>query len=460
MKVIPAMSYWYCLTPVESGGKMQILLCDSRSSRKASLLILIRSLAKVMAAMTLAFFAIKHHQLCLADASQNNIAEATEKAAQFLISKQNNGTWQDYHSHQLGETSLVGLSLVHAGKEKILAVRAAGQQVRRYMASNSDTYDVSLAIMFLDSLEKTQDRYTLRNAGNRIVGGQLKNGAWSYGIPGDGRVDYRNTLSGGDNSCTQFAVMASWIARRHGTQNAESLRLADTYFRNTVDTNTGGWSYSTKNEQVTPSMTCAGLLALAAKKGSDHPPKSQTERPATQSLIPTRNDFSRDEKENELKKGEAEPIDTVVQRAFAYLGEQLRANPEDLSTDYYFLWSLERVGVIYGTRTIGGVDWYSWGSKRLLENQRPDGSWQAAYPATIDTSFALLFLTRANMATDLTAMLEGSGDPAIPQGAGGGNQFFKTLPMAPEGNLPDLPMKNSPRKPEDEAKNENPFLPD
>ena len=376
-----------------------------------------------MATMSLAFMLETDH-LCLADALKNNIAEATERATEFLISRQKNGVWQEYRAHQLGETSLVGLSLVHANKNKTTAVRSAEQQVRRYLSSNSDTYDVSLAIMFLDSLEKKQDLYLLRDAGNRIGNGQLKNGAWSYGIPGPGRVDYRNTLSGGDNSCTQFAVMGSWIARRHGTQNEECLKRVDTYFRNSVDANTGGWAYSANGGSPTASMTCAGLLALAARKGVDSLPSNRKKRAVHKK---PQDNSSKNKTATTDRETPVEPIDPVVQRAFAYLGEQLRAHPNELSRDYYFLWSLERVGVIYGVRTIGGVDWYAWGAKHLIDDQRPDGSWQAAYPATIDTSFAVLFLTRANMANDLTAKLQGSGDSAMPQGTGGGNQFIKRL---------------------------------
>lgn len=408
-----------------------------------------------MATMTLAF-TVETDQLCLADALQNNIGEATERAAAFLISKQRNGVWQEYRDHQLGETSLVGLSLVHANKKKATAVRAAEQQVRRYLSSSSDTYDVSLAIMFLDSLEKKQDRYVLRNAGNRIGNGQLKNGAWSYGIPGNGRVDYRNTLSGGDNSCTQFAVIGSWVARRHGTQNEECLKRVDTYFRNSVDANTGGWAYSANGGSPTASMTCAGLLALAAKKGVDSLPSNRKKRDVHKK---PQDNSPKNKTAKADRETQAEPIDPVVQRAFAYLGEQLRAHPEELGTDYYFLWSLERVGVIYGARTIGGVDWYTWGAEHLIEDQRPDGSWQAAYPATIDTSFALLFLTRANMANDLTARLQGSGDPAIPEGAGGGNQFFRRLPASLEDKTPTPIVNESPKKIKGQSKKTNPFTP-
>ena len=57
--------------------------------------------------------------------------------------------------------------------------------------------------------------------------------------------------------------------------------------------------------------------------------------------------------------------------------------------------------------TIGGKDWYGWGSEVLLANQGADGSWHGEYPAAVDTCFALLFLKRANLTRDLTSGLKG-----------------------------------------------------
>ena len=63
----------------------------------------------------------------------------------------------------------------------------------------------------------------------------------------------------------------------------------------------------------------------------------------------------------------------------------------------YFLWSVERVAVVYDLRTIGGQDWYAWGVSVLLAHQAGDGSWKDAFPGPIDTCFALLFLKRGSV---------------------------------------------------------------
>ena len=74
------------------------------------------------------------------------------------------------------------------------------------------------------------------------------------------------------------------------------------------------------------------------------------------------------------------------------------------------MWSLERVGMVYGLQTIGKVDWYDWGSKSLLAAQQANGSWNSdgfhSGSSENATAFALLFLSRANLAEDLTTSMK------------------------------------------------------
>jgi hypothetical protein len=72
----------------------------------------------------------------------------------------------------------------------------------------------------------------------------------------------------------------------------------------------------------------------------------------------------------------------------------------------YFLWSVERVAMLYNLKTIGGKDWYDWGAQLLVQNQLAEGSWRSKQyhgsAPIIDTCFALLFLKRSNLVQDLT----------------------------------------------------------
>jgi hypothetical protein len=74
--------------------------------------------------------------------------------------------------------------------------------------------------------------------------------------------------------------------------------------------------------------------------------------------------------------------------------------------DLYFLWSVDRVGMIYQMDRIEGKDWYDWGYPIVKGAQKADGSWQDRFDPAIDTCFALLFLRRANIARDLTDKLQ------------------------------------------------------
>jgi hypothetical protein len=64
---------------------------------------------------------------------------------------------------------------------------------------------------------------------------------------------------------------------------------------------------------------------------------------------------------------------------------------------YYYLYALERAGLLYDTTFIGKHDWYLDGYKVLLSSQKGDGSWDKSHfiKPTWDTCFAILFLKRS-----------------------------------------------------------------
>lgn len=64
---------------------------------------------------------------------------------------------------------------------------------------------------------------------------------------------------------------------------------------------------------------------------------------------------------------------------------------------YYYLYGLERLGILAHTRFVGKVDWYAEGAELLLHDQDPPGSWWEG--DVVDTCFALLFLKRSSFRT-------------------------------------------------------------
>jgi hypothetical protein len=95
-------------------------------------------------------------------------------------------------------------------------------------------------------------------------------------------------------------------------------------------------------------------------------------------------------------------IDNQARGGLAYLEKVLAGDipvPEgQMGKGYYFLWSLERMAVVYDLKRIGRVEWYPAGAKLLVSKQNPDGSWQGDYASGgVDTCFALLFLKKVNI---------------------------------------------------------------
>jgi hypothetical protein len=183
---------------------------------------------------------------------------------------------------------------------------------------------------------------------------------------------------GSDNSNTQFAILALWAASRHGLPLERALAAVAVRFR-ASQLDDGSWNYqSTPRGKGTPAMTGVGLLGLAVGHGLG--PDDPKRKPAR---------------------------DADIDRGLAALARRVGEKSE---VNLYFLWTLERVCVLYGLRQIEGKDWYRWGADRLLDRQEAKGGWQqGVYHGStelVDTALALLFLRRANLASDLTRKLE------------------------------------------------------
>ena len=79
---------------------------------------------------------------------------------------------------------------------------------------------------------------------------------------------------------------------------------------------------------------------------------------------------------------------------------------------YYYLYALERAGIMSATETFGAHRWYVEGAEAILGAQRGDGSWISPLPhgdrsettnAVWDTCFAILFLKRATRPLDVAS---------------------------------------------------------
>ncbi len=360
--------------------------------------------------------------------ADEQIRTAIRRGVQYLkMHQQADGSW-NYGGHQVGITALAGLALAENGVTvDDPALKRAYEYVQANAPSNVQTYDISLAILFLVRVGKASDNDLIKGLGARLAAGQLASGGWTYNCPSSvpvppaasvtnkpsaktdttkpgakadapkraGRINIAPPLRAGfgDNSNTQFAVLGIWAAGRIGLDVKDTMAEVDRRFRGT-QAGTGGWGYNGPGAD-TSAMTCAGLMALILAKG---------EKTLEAQMVARRGGADQPEGPGGRPKMDSDKqIDKGIERVEFYAA---RLGP---GANHYLLWSIERVGVALGTARIGRVDWYSAGATFLIKSQNADGSWRSSYGDLADTSFALLFLRRSNLAKGMPQLVTNRG---------------------------------------------------
>ena len=437
--------------------------------------------------------------------NEDDIKKAIDRGVHFLKRlQQKDGSWA-FISQKGGTTALVGLTLLECGvPAKDPAVQKAAAVVRRACLRDNATYFLSLAIMFLDRLGERADEPLIDSMVYRLMAGQDATWGWYYDCPWlpakEARLLKRlleqrsqvvarteppkagaaeavnqadlaketqariraairrlkigaNLYNGhpSDNSNTQFATLALWVARRHGLPVDLTLAGVDRRFR-AAQRDDGGWGYAPTHEghpwhyhESTPSMTCAGLIGLAVGKGVYkavlRTKGTRTTHTAHQAEIDEKRALRDRSRERKIRAGLL-ALATCIGHPVGANGPLVAIGAKRL--DCYFLWSLERVAVIYDLKTIGDKDWYAWGAELLLTAQGRDSDWRSGkgimYDAwrdvpersIVDTCFALLFLRRANVAKDLTFSLKAEirdpGEVKLKTGGTGGDALHDQGP--------------------------------
>lgn len=374
-------------------------------------------------------------------------------------------------NHGIGPMVLSAIAMLEGGvRTDDPVMKALAANIRNASYQQTQTYQLSLCVMFLDRYGDPADIPLIQVLGVRLLAGQTSNGVWSYScvesVPqadeqwlkqqilasqkagnnptapelnrlhpvaaeyakGLATRPRMNAAIGGDNSNTQFAVIAVWLARRNGLPVEAALEMSEKLFMNTQFQD-GTWGYVSVpmggRLGATPSMICAGLIGIATGIGRREQRAMRAEAPPSKVDPPSKETPSfftpaPKNKKPQAKPGEAprkDARDFAAQRGLAALGAYLAADMQAGQgrlklngvgageRDGYFLWSLERVSVIYGVEQLGGVDWYAAGAEYLIRSDRcqgQDGLWED----TIRTSFAILFLTRSNLARDLSTRVQ------------------------------------------------------
>ena len=338
-------------------------------------------------------------------ATEVEIEQARLKAVEFIKSKQeSDGSWE-FASYKTGITALCTLALIENGVPISDPVVDKGyRHIKKQVGEVKNTYEVALSVLLLDRVGDRQDRPAIRLLGARLLAGQNRGGGWGYSCP---QVDtsaladlkkLERQGGQGDNSCTQFGVLGLWVASRYSLPVDEAFGEVASRFLEGQNED-GGWSYqppatekATEGNLATRNtMTCAGLFSLTVARAS-RIRQMQKDRTSTGGEV-------RGEKATLL-------ADPVYSKGFNKVGDFAKGINNGSSK--YFLWSVERLGVLLGLEKLGQADWFALGAEALVKTQRPDGSWSEGKEALSDASFAILFLRKANLGSDISRLLDGA----------------------------------------------------
>lgn len=340
-----------------------------------------------------------------ADVTPDQLRIAIDKAIKYIKDSQQaggaagNNPWADF-GRQGGLTALNTLALLNAGvPENDPAVRKGLDYLNN--VKNTDTYVVSLKAMVYRYADPKKYQRQLQDCANWLMDAQLPSGTWTYNKLAGNMAANRT----GDNSNTQFALLGLHEAANGGIKiRPEVWRRSEAHFVKS-QLKDGGWHYQfvqlpanvqgRVNIGSYGSMTCAGIASLY--------------------ITGNQLDVSQETGYTDGVGGNCGRYrqNDAIAKGLAWMTAHFTVdeNPGQGASSwrFYYLYAMERVGMISGQRFFGDRDWYREGVEVLVKSQSGDGSWSArpgmrgvgnvriaVAAAPWDTAFALLFLAKGN----------------------------------------------------------------
>jgi len=320
------------------------------------------------------------------------VRAAIDGGVKYLLQEQNakNGYWNEVVRYPGGVTALCTLALLNAGVEP---EHPQIQKALAYLRTKppTQTYSTALQTMVLSTAEPKRDLVQIQRNVNWLESIQQPDGQWSYA-----------QAPGGDNSNSQFAILALHEAERAGaTVRQETWEKAAAYWQSCQNPD-GSWGYKANDESGLGSMTCAGIAATVICAGRVDNPNAAIENELVQCCQP-----------------QAE--ENRIQDALTWLGNSfsVRRNPgrrgRGSTWHYYYLYGLERVGRLTAERLIGEHDWYREGAEFLVSQQDPFskhwvGQGHSEDRPHIATAYALLFLSKGRRPVLMAKLKHGPED--------------------------------------------------
>ncbi|NIA22301.1 MAG: DUF4159 domain-containing protein, partial [Anaerolineaceae bacterium] len=306
------------------------------------------------------------------------------------------GQWQmmpdKYGGQYGGVTALAVLALLQAGQPVDDAVVAKGLRALE-ATPNSDTYVVSLRLMALLKADQVsaRPRYRklVRQAVRWLEQSQTRIGTWGYNRRWARSMADRKPETGTDNSNTQMALLALYEAAKAGYKvNDQVWKRSEAYYARTQNSD-GGWGYrSGPRYESYGSMTAAGLASLLV----------------TGSRLHEGMQYKCGSPERTKQCGKYRQVQPIAQ-ALAWLDKNFAVDHhpgQGTQWHYYYLYAMERVGIISGLKTIGRHDWFREGAEFLVRRQSQDGGFRrtgriGGQVREYDIAFAILFLAKGHV---------------------------------------------------------------
>ncbi len=313
-----------------------------------------------------------------ADIRPEQVRQAISKGVAYLKKQQRaNGSWREHVGQSGGVPSLCTLALLNSGVEAHDPVIQKSLAYLRRSKLNR-TYSVALQTMVLCQAEPKNDLLLISENVKWLQRAQIKSGqmagAWSY------------PSAGGDNSNSQFALLALHEAERVGvTVSDQTWRMAKAYWESGQNPD-GSWGYHKRAGKGTGSMTCAGISSLIITSDKVRQSNAKAEGDRIRCCLKSADDNER------------------IERGLDWLGKHFSVSHNPglggrQNWALYYLYGVERVGRLTSRRFIGGHDWYREGADWLVKHQiGMSGFWKGVggdeENELIATSWALLFLSK------------------------------------------------------------------
>ncbi len=352
-----------------------------------------------------------------AEVTAEQVRNAIDRGVHYLKNEQRgDGSWGDSIDPS-GITSLCTLALLNAGiepsDEPIQKALAYLRNIEPTQTFPYATYTVSLQTMVFARAEPERDLPLIRRNVEWLEGAQIHSGwyqgAWSY----FGRKAGSGGDETGDNSNSQFALLALYEAQRVGVlAGDQTWLLAKQYWAKCQNKDDGSWGYKREIPNGTGSMTCAGITSLAIACDRAEMSDVQVVDDRIECCAP--------------RKADNDDAFDRIDRGVEWLGHNfsVRHNPGSFANWLYYLYGLERTGRLTARRFLplsskpgqpARADWYREGAEYLIQTQDAmSGFWtgKASWEAkpVIGTCFALLFLSKGRWPVLLGKLQFGPGD--------------------------------------------------